>query len=92
MACFLTYLFFLAPRQFGEVLRPVDWLTKLRWWILGILILTMAALIPSIPYQYFIATGQEYDTLRNISSIAGGINLIGSTILMVLVFTYKRED
>jgi magnesium-transporting ATPase (P-type) len=92
LACFLVFLGFLIPRQTKEVLLPADGLTKLRYWLLGVLLLIVLTLIPSITYQLFVAFGHEYKALRNIASIIGGVNLVGMTVLFVLIYTYRRND
>lgn len=91
-ACLLVFLFFLIPRQMKEVLLPLDGLSRLRWQIFGILLLIALTLIPSIVYQYFIAFGHEYKVLRNIVSIVGGVNLVGLTVLFVMIYVYRRKD
>lgn len=92
LMCFLTFLFFLVPRQTREVLRPLDGLTGLRYQILGILLLITLTLVPPIVYQFFISLGHEYEVLRNVSSIVGGVNLVGLTVLFVMVYIYRRKD
>lgn len=91
-ACCLVFLFFLIPKQTNEVLRPLDGLTRLRWQILGILLLIALTLIPSIVYQFLIAYGHEYKTLRNIVAQISGINLVGLTVLFVMIYRYRRKD
>ena len=91
-ACFLVFLGFLIPRQTKEVLLPADGLTRLRYWLLGVLLLIVLTLIPSITYQLFVSFGHEYKVLRNVTSIIGGVNLVGMTILFVLIYTYRRND
>lgn len=90
--CFCVYVFFLTPKQLKEAVRPSDWLTGLRYLILGILVLTVVTFIPSIIYLLFLALGQELGTLRQVSSVVGGINLVGTTTLMVLIFTYRKRS
>lgn len=90
--CFLVYLFFLIPRQTQEVLKPLDGLTRLRWQILGILLLIAFTLIPSILYQGFVGFGHEYRHLRNVVSIVSRVNLVGLTVLFVMIYVYRRSD
>lgn len=90
--CFLVYLSFLIPRQAKEVLLPTDGLTKLRWYLLSILLVIMLTLIPSIVSQFFTATGHNYSLLKNVSAIVGAINLAALTILFVMVYIYRRKD
>lgn len=92
LLCFAVFLFYLIPKQFKEVLLPYSWLTKLRWYILAILILIVITLIPGLIYQFFLAIGTDYPVLRKVSSIIGRINLLGLTALFVLIYTYRKED
>lgn len=90
--CFLVFLCFLIPRQTKEVLLPQDGLTRLRYWLLGILLLITITLIPSITFQFFATIGHEYKVLRNVATIVSGVNLVGLTVLFVLVYIYRRTD
>lgn len=90
--CFCVYVFYLTPRQIREVLRPNDWLTGLRWLILAILTMTALTFIPSLVYLFYLSRGEEYEILRSVSSIIGGINLFGTTILMILIFNYRKKN
>lgn len=92
LACLCVYLFFLIPRQMTEVLRPLDGLTRLRWQIMGILLLISFTLIPSIMYQFFIAFGHEYRVLRNIVSLISRVTLGGLTVLFIMIYVYRRKD
>lgn len=92
VVCFAVYLLFLTPRQFKEVLRPRDWLTKLRWIILAILVVSLLTAIPSLVYQYYRTIGIEYTVLRNVATVTSNISKLGLTILLVLVFTYRKSD
>lgn len=90
--CLGVYVLFLTPKQFKEVLRPVDWLTGLRWYILLILILAIITSIPSTLYQLYRALGDNYIVLQNISTVTSQISKLSTTILLVLVFTYSKKD
>lgn len=92
LVCFCLFLFFLIPKQAREVIQPEDGLTRLRWQILTLLIIIALTMIPSIFTQYYAATGHQYRVLRNVSSLAGGVNLIALTIGWILIFTYRRND
>lgn len=85
----LVYAFFLIRRQWEEVSMPLDQYTRLRWFIFSMLWVTTITLIPSIPYQLQIALGHEHVFWRNVVSVSGGVNLVATTALMVLIFTYK---
>jgi hypothetical protein len=90
--CFAVYLFFLTPRQLEEVLRPRDWLTRLRLIILGILLISLLTSVPSLLYQYYRTIGQEHVLLRNVSTVTSNISKLGLTVLLVLVFTYRKRN
>ncbi len=86
------YMFFLAPKQFNEVLRPKDGITNLRKIILTLLIVTILTSIPPTVYQFYRMTGHEYTFLRNLSTILSQASKLGTTILLVMVYTYRRKD
>lgn len=92
VSCFLVYAFYLSVKQFSEVIRPKNWLTGLRLLILATLILTTVTFIPTIFNLYFTAIGQRYEVLRTASVLIGSVNLIGSTVFLVLIYTYNRKD
>lgn len=87
---FLIYVH-ITYKQFTEVLRPKDWLTRLRWLIFGILLVAIFGFIPSLTYQFLRTIGVESDSLRNIATIAGNISRLGGAILLELVYNYKRK-
>lgn len=84
-----VYIFILIRKQWEEVAQPYDAYTNLRWIIFAMLWLTVITILPSIPYQFQIATGHEYIFWRNVVSVVGGVNLVATTVLLVLVFRYK---
>lgn len=88
----LVYAFFLMPKQINEVLRPKDWLTRLRWIILTILAVSILTSIPGVVYQYSRVLGDESDFLRNFVTISSNISRLASTVLLVLVFTYRKKE
>lgn len=92
LACFLLYLLFFNVKQFQEVTRPKDSLTRLRWIILGVLILATITFVPSLVYLYFLSLGHQYEGIRKIAVFTSGINLIGSTFLLFLIFTYRIKE
>lgn len=92
LSCFMVYFLFLSFKQLQEVIRPVNWLTPLRWLILATLALTTVSFVPSIIYQYYLSIGQKYELLRQVSTVMGGINLAGTTFFLVLIYTYKKQS
>lgn len=92
LVCTGVYVFFLTPRQLKEVVRPYDGLTRLRWTIFFILLFSIIAAIPGLVYTYFRSFGHNYHILQNIAVITGNISRLGTTALLVLVYTYRRKD
>lgn len=92
IVCLLVYAFFLTPKQIFEVTRPKNWLTRLRWIILSILVISVLTSIPSVVYQYYRTFGHDSEFLRNLATITSQISKTCTTILLVLVFTYKKRD
>jgi hypothetical protein len=84
-----VYIFFLFVKQVKEVKENNDVYTPLRRYILTILILSIITLCPLAVYQALISFGYDSPGLRNFISIVGGINQITTTILMVLIFSYR---
>lgn len=84
-----TWLFFRASRQ---VLQPQDGLSGLRWIILTFIVVALVFSIPSIIYTAFRFMGIEYEWLRGITNVTGGLSKIAAPILLVLVFEYKQES
>lgn len=85
-------IFYLIPLQFNEVLKPKDWLTRLRWRILSLLSLITLMAFPSLVYQFFRYLGTDYESLRNIASITNRLSFLGVVFVLILVFNYKRKD
>lgn len=88
----VVYVAFLTPKQLKEVLRPYDGLTKLRYYILAILVIAILTGIPGLAYTYFRIYGQSYHALQNIASITTRVSGLATTTLLVLVFTYRKKD
>jgi len=84
--------FYLFPKQLKEVLRPVDWLTELRWQILALLSVSVVSGIPSIWYQIIRLNGGEAEILRNISTVTSNVSQLLIIILLVLIFNYKKKS
>lgn len=91
LVCLLIYAFFLTPKQIIEVTEPKDWLTRLRWIILGILVLSVVSSLPSVLYQFYRMIGEEHPLLRTVATVTGQISKTCTTVLLVLVYTYKRK-
>lgn len=85
-------LFYVIPKQFMEVTRPKNWLTGLRWQILILFIFSITAAIPSVYYQYIRTIGGDSVILRNVASIAGNLSNLGTSILLVLIYNYRKRD
>lgn len=85
-------LFYVIPKQFMEVTRPKNWLTGLRWQILLLFIFSIMAAIPSLTYQYIRTFGGDSQVLRNVASITSNLSSLGTSILLVLIYNYRRKD
>jgi hypothetical protein len=90
-ACLITYLCLIIGVQWREVLKPKDWLTGLRWFILGSLSISAIALAFPAIYLFYLSLGNDSQTLRQVISLISGVHLISSTVLLVLIFTYRRR-
>lgn len=88
VGCLTVYALFLIPKQTQEVLKPGDALTRLRWIILTMLVISLITAVPSTVYQYYRATGVELELLRNVSAITSNLSKVATTVLLVLIFTY----
>lgn len=84
-------LFYVIPKQFFEVLRPKNWLTGLRWLILLLFIFSVISAIPSLAYQFLRTIGDDSPLLRNIASISGNLSNLGTSVLLVLIYNYKKK-
>lgn len=84
-------LFYVIPKQFFEVLRPKNWLTGLRWYILLLFIFSIVSAVPSLVYQAIRTTGSDSSILRNVASILGNLSSLSTSILLVLIYNYKRK-
>lgn len=85
-------LFYVIPKQFFEVLRPKNWLTSLRWYILLLFIFSILAAIPSLVYQAIRTGGADSSILRNIASILGNLSSLSTSMLLVLIYNYKKKE
>lgn len=90
---FALYLW-LSFRASEQVLRPQDGLTGLRYIILGFILAALIFSIPSIIYSIFRLMGidTEFEWLRGMANITGGLSKIAAPILLVLVFEYTNKD
>lgn len=85
-------LFYVIPKQFLEVLRPKDWLTGLRWYILLLFTLSILAAIPALVYQAFRTFGIDAPVLRNIASVLNNLSALSTSLLLVAVYNYKKKS
>lgn len=87
------YLAYPIPKQAIQVIRPRDWLTGLRWIILGSLVTTVIMLVPVAVYNGFRAYGNDYRVLRRVAGTSSNIQRISGLVFTVAIFKYrKRED
>lgn len=82
---------YIVPKQFGEVLRPKDWLTNLRWQILLLFVFSALAAIPALSYQGIRVYGLDSELLRTVASILGNLSNLATSILLVLIYNYKDK-
>lgn len=85
-------LFYIIPKQFKEVLRPKDWLTGLRWQMLLMISLAIVASVPSVVFQVLRTIGIDAPVLRDIASITGNLSFLAISILLVMIYNYKRKE
>lgn len=83
------WLFYRASEQ---VLLPKDGLTGLRYIILSFILAALIFSIPSIVYTSCRLLGFEYEWLRGVVNVTGGLSRIAAPILLVLVFEYRDSD
>lgn len=87
--CLAVFIIYLTPAQLKETVLPFDRYSKLRWIVLGILLLIVFTLVPVVTNLYFLMQGIRYEILADISAIAGTVTILGLTGLFVLVFRYN---
>lgn len=87
-----TVLLWVAYKQFYEVLMPRDWLTRLRWLILAMLVVAIVGILPVITYQVCRLLGTENEVLRNVASVLGNLSRLAGAVLLMLIYRYKKED
>ena len=85
-------LFYIIPKQFLEVLRPRDWLTKLRWQILLLFLFTIFASIPALSYQAARVNGEPSEAFRNIVTVSSNLSVLSTSVLLVLIYNYRKKD
>lgn len=85
-------LFYIIPVAIMQVFRPRDWLTGLRWRMLGMFAFSITASVPSVIYQIMRTYGIESELLRNISSVTGNLSFFGISILLVMIYNYKEKE
>lgn len=88
----LCIYIYCGSKQWAEAVLPRDWLTRLRWIILGALIMAAVSVVPVIVYQISRIFGVDSDTLRSIAGTGGGLSRFGGALLLLLIFTYKRSE
>lgn len=88
----LLVLAYLVPKQMLEVMRPKDWLTGLRWQILGVLVVSIVGLVPSVVYLALRNMGTESEALRTVAGISGNVSRLANAILLVMIFSYRRKE
>lgn len=88
-------LFFVIPRHIKDMddtKSDHDGLDRLRWFILILLSLSVVASIPGVVYQLIRTLGYTSLILQNISTISTNTSILGTSILLILIYTYQRKD
>ena len=88
-AILLIYVFVLCVKQVRETLVPWDVYTRLRIYILVLLLIGTVTLAPAVTFQFLVAIGYESTTLRNIINFIGLVNRDATAVLLMLVFYYR---
>lgn len=87
----LLVLLYVSRKQFYEVLLPSDGLTRLRWIILIMLVVSIIGIVPVLAYQTLRLMGTDSDTLRNIAAITGNLSRLASALLLLMVYHYRLK-
>lgn len=82
----------LAFFQLREALQPWDYLSRLRWYLFILLTFVTLTAVPSIVYLFMRYFNYDNETVRALVTILGNIRALGSSLLLVLIFTYKRKE
>lgn len=85
-------LIYVLAKQAYEIWVPVDWLTRLRWYLFGLIVVSFLATIPVIAYQCFRLIGAENELLRDIANWTGNTARLATGILLVMIWRYRREE
>lgn len=85
-------LFYIIPVAIMQVFRPKDWLTGLRWQLLGMFSFSILASVPSVVYQVMRTNGMESELLRNISSVTGNLSFLAISVLLVMIYNYREKE
>lgn len=88
-------LFFVIPRHIKDMddtKSDHDGLDRLRWFILILLSVSVVASVPGVTYQLVRALGYTSLLLQNISTISTNTSILGTSILLILIYTYKRKE
>lgn len=83
---------YVIPKQFLEVLRPKDWLTRLRWQLLLLFIFSAIATLPALAYQFGQLYGYNSSTLQNVARITANLSNLGTSVILVLIYKYRKND
>lgn len=86
-----AYLYVLR-KQILQTLVPRDWLTNLRKALLGLLLLAIFGLVPTIAYQALRLYGGDSELLRNVASVSGNISRLTTAMFLIYVYEYRRKQ
>lgn len=82
---------YLAVKQFIQVLRPRDFLTRLRVQIFSVLMISIITFIPSLVYQFVRLSGDESEFLRAVVNILSRVSSLCVLIILIAVFNYRQK-
>lgn len=88
----LFILITVIRKQFYEILLPKDWLTGLRWIILGSLLVSLIGIVPVLVYQLFRLFSIDNEFLRNVAGVTGSLSRLSGAVLLFLIYEYKKTD
>lgn len=90
LACMAT-LVLVMVRQFKEVRRPKNGFTSLRWQLFWLPTVILAGLLLGMP-RLFTSLHAHYDGGQLLRVIGGIIMLIGITLLILGIYTYREKN
>jgi hypothetical protein len=88
----LVLLFYIMPRAVREALLPRSWISPISWALLASFVISVAALTPTLVYQYLRLRGIENEGLRDFINNTAGVFRLASLFMIVTIYKFKRPD